>query len=125
MDRKGRNTLALAFVGAFFTIGLWYWQIPYSELSLPNAILGFGLFVVAALAALSRVLSATRLWPTTLVVGASVPAAALARVIWDASHDPASHNLWPIEIVLAAGPGILAALVGALAGGYLAQRSGA
>ena len=125
MERKSRNVLALAFTVGFFAIGLSYWQIPYSELALPNAILGFGLLAIAVLAALSRVLSTARLWPTTLIVGASVPAAVLARVIYDASHDPTSHNLWPLEIVLAAGPGILLALVGALAGGYVAQRSGA
>ena len=125
MDRKNRNVLTLAFIVGFFAIGLSYWQIPYSVLSLPNAILGFSLLAIAVLAALSRVLSTARLWPTTLIVGASVPAAVLARVIYDASHDPTSHSLWPFEIVLATGPGILAALVGALAGGYVAQRSGA
>jgi hypothetical protein len=124
MDRKSRNVLALAFTVGFFAIGLSYWQIPYSELSLPNAVLGFGPFAIAALAAFSRVISTTRLWPTTLIVGAAVPAAVLARVIYDTSHDPTSHNLWPLEIVLATGPGVLAALVGALAGGYVAPRSG-
>ena len=82
MDTKDRRALASAFTGGFFAIGISYWRIPYAELSLPNAIFGLGLFAVCVLAALSRVLSSARFWPTTLVVGASVPAAVIARVIY-------------------------------------------
>lgn len=120
---KGSTVLALAFVGSFFAVGLVYWQIPYSQVSLPNAVFGTSLLVVVVLAAVPRVVSATRFWPTTLVVGASVPAAVLARIIVETSSDPTSHNLWPFELVLSAGPGLLASAAGALAGGILARRS--
>jgi hypothetical protein len=52
-------------------------------------------------------------------MGASVPAAVMARVIYDGASDPTSHNLWPFEIILASGPGLVAGLAGALAGGLL------
>lgn len=78
MPMKDSVTLAAAFAGAFFIIGLPYWQIPYSQASLPSDIWGPGLFAVVALAAIPRVVSATRFWPTFLVVGAAVPAAVCA-----------------------------------------------
>lgn len=112
----------MAFAVSFFTIGLSSWQIPYQKIALPNAVLGPGLVGVIVLAALPRVLCHTRLWPATLIVGAYVPAAVLARVIYDTLRDPTSHNLWPFEIILVGGPGILAVLVGAAVGGLLATR---
>ncbi len=125
MRMKTRAALTFAFVGSFLATGLLYWQIPYSKASLPNSIIGFGLLMVAVLAAISRIVSAARLWPTSLVVGASVPSAVLARVIFDTFADPTSHNLWPFEIILSAGPGFFAALMGALAGGLIAPRTDA
>jgi hypothetical protein len=125
MATKARITLALTFAVSFFSVGLPYWQIPYAKVSLPSSIFGFGLLAVAVLAAVPRVTSAARLWPSTLIVGASVPAAVLARVVYDTLADSTSHNLWPFEIILSAGPGFLAAFFGAAAGGLLATRSGA
>lgn len=125
MPMKDSVTLAAAFAGAFFIIGLPYWQIPYSQASLPSDIWGPGLFAVVALAAIPRIVSATRFWPTFLVVGAAVPAAVFARVVVEILSDPTSHNLWPLEIILSAAPGFLAAAAGALVGGLLVRRGGA
>jgi hypothetical protein len=125
MATKSGTVLALAFAGSFLAVGFRYWQIPYAQVSLPDAVWGVALVLVAGLAALPRILYATRLWRTTLIVGASVPAAVLARVVYDTASDPTSHNLWPFEIILAAGPGLAAAFIGAFAGGVLARRSGA
>lgn len=125
MSKNSPIVLAAAFVCAFFVIGLPYWQIPYSQASLPNDIWGLGLLAVVALAAIPRVVSATRFWPTLLIIGSAVPAAVLARVIVDTLSDSTSHNLWPLEIILSAGPGYLAAAAGALVGGLLARRGDA
>ena len=124
-SKNSSSVLALAFLCSFLVVGLPYWQIPYAQVSLPNAVWGWPLMIVTALAALPRVVFGTRFWPSALVVGASVPAAVLARVVYDTSSDPTSHNLWPFEIILAAGPGLLAGVMGALVGGLLAGRSGA
>jgi len=113
---KGRVALWGAFLVAFLVIGWPYWRIPYAQLSLPGSVWGPGLVAVAVLAALPVVLAGTSAWASGLVVGASVPAAILARVAYDVAADPTSHNLWPIELVLAAGMGLLAGCVGALAG---------
>ena len=125
MATKSRTVLAMAFAGSFLAVGVPYWQIPYAQVSLPGAVWGVGLVLVAGLAALPRILSSTRLWPTTLIVGASVPAAVLTRVVYDTASDPTSHNLWPFEIILAAGPGLAAAFIGAFAAGLFARSSGA
>jgi hypothetical protein len=122
---KSSVTLAAAFTGSFFAVGIPYWQIPYSQASLPSDIWGFALLAVAALAAISRVVSTARFWSASLIVGAAAPAAVLARVIADVMSDPTSHNLWPLEIILSAAPGFLAAATGALIGGLLVRRGGA
>ena len=76
------------------------------------------------LALLARGVWKAGFWTTTLVVGASVPAAVMARVVHDTWSDPTSHNLWPFELILAAGPGLLVAAIGALAGGQARQLRG-
>ena len=125
MKTQDLRLLALAFSGGFFVVGLPYWLMTYGQVNLPDAIWGPGLVVVAALAALVRIIGSPGLLITTLVVGASVPAAVMARVVFDVARDPTSHNLWPFEIVLALGPGFLPSLIGSAIGGLWARRGGA
>ena len=125
MAKRSGTVLVASFAGSFLVVGLTYWQIPYVQVSLPDAVWGAPLIFVVVSAALPCILSATRFWLSTLIVGSSVPAAVLARVMYEAFLDPTSHNLWPFEIILSAGPGLIAALVGALAGKLLARRGSA
>jgi hypothetical protein len=127
MKLTSHLALALAFAVSFLAIGLPYWQIPYAHVSLPKSLIGFGLLTVAVLVTASRFVAGVRLLPTTLVIGASAPCAVIARVIYDTSTDPTSHNLWPFEIVIAIALGFVASLVGAAIGGLLASatRTGA
>ncbi len=113
--------LTLGFIASFFAIGLPYWLIPYSQVGLPNDIWGWGLVVVAIIAFLCRAFAATSFWRTTLVVGAAVPAAVFARVVVEVLQDPTSHNLWPLELILSAVPGLLAAGAGALVGSFVVR----
>ena len=124
MRTQDLRLLALAFGSGFLVVGLPYWQMTYGQINLPDAIWGPGLVVLAALAALVRILGRPGLWMTTLVVGAAVPAAVMARVVFDVARDPASHNLWPFEIVLVLGPGFLPSLVGSAVGGVWKRRTG-
>ena len=114
------------FTLAFFTVGLPYWLIPYGKLNLPGALLGPGLVVVLAAAALARGYSGKSFLRSVAVMGSAVPAAVLARVIVDVVRDPTSHNLWPFEIVIAMLVGAAAAVAGALLGSLLlwADRRG-
>lgn len=120
MEKTDRNTakywLVAAFVVGFFAAGFPYWQTPYAKVSLPDTLYGAGLLVVGVLAAAARGFGKARLLAVILVVGASVPAAVLARVAVDTAKDPTSHNLWPFEFIIAALVGVLCASAGALVG---------
>ena len=120
MDKIAKKTakywLVAAFVLGFFAVGVPYWQTPYAKVSLPDTLYGAGLLVVGVLAAAARGFGKARLLAVILVVGASVPAAVLARVAVDTAKDPTSHNLWPFEFIIAALVGVLCASAGALVG---------
>jgi hypothetical protein len=115
--------LAAAFVVGFFVIGLPYWQIPYAKVSLPSTLYGPGLLAVGVLAAVARAYGQARLRPIVLIVGATVPAPILARIIVETTKDPTSHNLWPFEVIIAAMVGALCSSAGALAGSLVVRFS--
>lgn len=110
-----------AFAVSFLAVGLPYWLIPYKSVNLPDALIAPGLLVVCAAALLLRAHRIAPFWRTTAVIGAAVPAAVFARVIAEGLQDPTSHNLWPLEIIIAAVLGFICALAGAAAGSLAAR----
>jgi hypothetical protein len=110
--------LAAAFVVGFFSVGFPYWQVTYAKVSLPDTLYGAGLLVVAVLAAAARAFGKARLAAVILGVGAAVPAAVLTRVVVETAKDPTSHNLWPLELIIAAMVGIACSSAGALVGSF-------
>jgi hypothetical protein len=110
-----------AFVVAFFVTGIPYWQIPYSQASLPNSLYNLSLVVVCAASLTLRLLSKVSFRQAILAAGLAVPAMIMARVIVETSQDPTSHNLWPFEIVIASAVGLVVSLAGSLAGGLIAK----
>ena len=123
MSRISLHWWAPAFFVAFFATGIPYWQIPYATLSLPYSLIGVGLLVVSVVAALTCAFAKSRLLPVIFVVGAAVPCAVFARVVVDGIRDPTSHNLWPIELVIATVVGLIASSAGALIGSVPALMS--
>ena len=81
------------FAAAFFAVGVPYSQIPYNRLNLPDAVLGAGLLVLVAAAALVRVYSVRHFFRVVVVMGSSVPAVVIVRVLVDGLRDSMSHNL--------------------------------
>lgn len=120
MEEKIWLILLIAFLITFLAIGIPYWQTPYSQLSLPHSIYGFGLVLLFTIAAILRCASKASLSQSFMVVGLSVPAMALVRVAVDLFEDPTSHNLWSFEIIVATGLGIGVAFAGTLLGSLLA-----
>jgi hypothetical protein len=118
---KDKNWTAPAFGLSFLVVGLPYWLIPYSKVNLPDALIGPGLLVVSGTALLLRAFRAATFWRTTGLVGSSVPAAVMARVLVEGLLDPTSHNLWPLEVIIAAVLGQACALAGAAAGSLAAR----
>lgn len=120
MNMTPRHLLPMAFLVSALAVGVPYWLIPYNKVNLPSALIGPGLFVVMAAALLVRLpRSATGFWKSTAAIGLAVPVPVLARVVWDGVNDPTSHNLWPIEIVIALVLGMACAVAGAVAGSLL------
>ena len=119
MENKLWLILLIAFLTTFLVVGMPYWQIPYSQLSLPNSIYGFGLWLIFIFAVILR-FSHASISQSFMVVGLSVPAMALVRVAVDLFQDPTSHNLWPFEIIIGAGIGIGIAFGGTILGSLLA-----
>jgi hypothetical protein len=83
---------------------------------LPDALYGFGLWVVAFAALFGRWRLGLGLLPATLAAGVGVPLAVLCKLVWDLAGDPGSHTLWPFELAMASAIGVVPALLGALAG---------
>jgi hypothetical protein len=113
------TVLAVAFAVALLAIGVPYWRIPYAKLALPDALISVGLVVAFGAAAAVRFFGAASLWHAILVIGLAAPCAVLLRIVVGVIADPTSHNLWPFEVVLAAGVGFATSLCGALLGSAL------
>ncbi len=109
------------FIGCFLVVGVPYWLMPYNKVNLPSALIGPGLLAVALAAMMLRLSGVTSLWIAGGAMGASVPAAVLARVIVEVAQNPTRHNLWPFEIIIALVVGFGCALGGAIAGALLAK----
>jgi hypothetical protein len=109
-----RGWLAIAFAMAFFAVGAMHWPLAYADVSLPNSLLGPGLAIVTLAAVLSRIKGRASFLVTTLLIGASAPAAIAARVVVDTAADPTSHNLWPFELVLGGMVSTACAAIGSL-----------
>ena len=123
MTRSSRGWLLIAVAIAFIGVGFRYWQLPYQQLNLPDALYGPGLAAVFVVAMMVRAFGVARFWIAWLVVASAVPAAVLVRIALDTASDPASHSLWPFEILVATGIGLVAALAGALLGSLFLLRS--
>jgi hypothetical protein len=115
--------LASAFVAGLFAVGIPYWQVPYSKVSLPDTLIHPGLLVVAVAATMVRALAKCGFVRTLLGTGAAVPCAVMARVVLDTLRDPTLHNLWPFEFIIAVVIGLLASGAGTLAGSIPALLS--
>ena len=76
---------------------------------------------VFAVAATLRFFSKATFFQTLGAIGLAAPAMAMARVAVETSRDPTSHNLWPLEIIIAMAVGFSVAFAGALLGGLLTR----
>ncbi|MCE5232073.1 MAG: hypothetical protein ABFC67_07585 [Mizugakiibacter sp.] len=113
--------LLLAAAASFFAVGIPYWLVPYHELNLPSGLLTPGLALVAAAPLLLRMFRLASFWRATLMIGGSVGAVVMSRVLVDVVRDATSHNLWPIELVIALVVGLGCALAGAVVGTLMAR----
>lgn len=123
MTRSSPAWLLIAFLIAFIGVGFGYWQLPYAQVSLPDSLYGPGLVAIAVVALMARAFGLARFWKVWLLIAAAVPAAVLVRIVVETAADAATHNLWPLEIAIAAALGLGCSLAGSLLGSLLLTRS--
>lgn len=102
-----------AVVAGLLACGIPLWPIPYREVSMPgNPAPGTWLFLGTLAGILAGYLLRPGLrWPV-LAVTAGFILAVMGRIEVETSRDPTSHNLWPFEVVIVAGFGLAAGLLG-------------
>jgi hypothetical protein len=123
MTRSSPVWLLIGFLIAFVAVGFAHWQLPYDSVSLPNSLYGPGLVAVGVIALMLRAFGVGRFLTIWWLIAATVPAAVMARVVVETSRDPTSHNLWPLEILIALAVGLVCALMGTALGSLLLMRS--
>jgi hypothetical protein len=122
---KNRAIWVLAgFTAGVVATGLPYWTIPYSQVSLPNTLVQNCLLPIALVAVLLPLVSGLGIVRSAMAVGIAVPGAVFARMVVDTSRDPTSHNLWPIEVMIAMVVGMAVAWPGAGVGELLRRFAG-
>ncbi len=119
MNNKDCLWLSITVLVIFPAVGIPYWLIPYSSVSLPNALLAPNLSLVILGALLLRLRSVSTFAKVVAGTGATVPAVVLVRVLWEGFQDPTTHNLWPLELIIALALGFFCALLGAAVGSLL------
>jgi hypothetical protein len=120
MTSRPLVVLAAAFAASFFAVGWPYWHVIYAQVSLPGTLVGPGLFVVLAACA-AAVAMRVHWLPVFALIGAAPAASVLARIVYDTTLDPTTHNLWPFEVVLAGMLGYAVALAGVVLGLVIAK----
>ena len=122
---KHRAIWVLAgFAAGVLATGLPYWTIPYSQVSLPNTLFQNCLLSIAVVAVLLPLISGLGIVRSAMAVGIAVPGAVFARMVVDTSRDPTSHNLWPIEVMIALVVGMAISWPGAAVGELLRRFAG-
>lgn len=120
--RPRRRWRAFAlFASTALAVAIPYWWAFGQRVNLPDALGGPvpPLLFAAGLFGVWRLRIGT--WLPALAVCAAAPAAVMSRVLWDVAVDPATHNLWPLEIALALWATLPGAFAGVLAGWLLAR----
>ena len=112
--RRGLRRLGLLAALAVLVCGWPYWSLPKGSFNLPDALPAISPWVVGVGALVGGVLGGNAL-RGFLAFAAVLPAVAFVRVALDVAVDPTSHNLWPFELVIAGGVGVLPAAIGAAA----------
>ncbi len=115
MKLKKWFSLLLALIICYLAMGIPYWKIPYSSVSLPDSLYDTGLWLVIAGAAAFRLYGLSFLW-AAVSFGLVAPTVVATRIIMETARDSSTHNLFPFEIAIAIIVGFFAAAFGAVIG---------
>jgi hypothetical protein len=101
MKRPGWIWLLLAFAAVVLSAGIPYWRLSYDQVNrgqfnlVPGALL---LLVLTLVLVLTEAASARKIAATML---ACVPVIDAISIVQHTARDPTTHNLWPLELLLA------------------------
>ena len=123
MTRSSPAWLWIGFAIALIGVGFKYWQLPQAQAELPGSMLGPGLVAVGVVAMLLRGFGTGRFVRIWLPIATAAPLAVLIRLVVDAVREGAMHDLWPLDIAVAAGLGLAASLIGTAIGSLFLLRS--
>ncbi len=107
--------LSLGFLLCYLAIGIPYWRLPYSGVSLPDSLYGIGLLITFIGAIAFCIRDTGFLW-SAAVFGSCAPSVVATRIIIDTVRDSSTHNLFPFEIAIAVIVGFSIAGFGATLG---------
>jgi hypothetical protein len=116
MTPDGKKTAVTILLGTV-AAGALLWPVPYGELDFTSR--GFLLPWLAAGAAAgfaARVLVKQHTATTAALIALGYVVAVMGRVVVELMADPTDHNLWPFEVVIGGGIGLLGGAIGALLG---------
>jgi uncharacterized membrane protein YeaQ/YmgE (transglycosylase-associated protein family) len=114
--RERLESAATILLGAA-AAGLLHWPVPYNQMDMTAQ--GFILrwLIAGAVAGLAaRVLLKRPVSVTAGLIAVGYIAAVMARVVVETMADPTDHNLWPFEVMIGGGIGLLGGGAGALLG---------
>ncbi|MBX3560618.1 MAG: hypothetical protein KF780_02290 [Sphingomonas sp.] len=121
MFRNRVPWLVFAFAAGLCLAGLPNWIAPYNSGGLIDPLMIAGLAGLSAMAMMLVVGGLAQPLLAWAMMASCLPLAVVARVVVERAGDPASHDLWLVEIAVATVAGAVAALPGALAG-HLTRR---
>lgn len=121
MNQNTSTWLLIGFIVSFLVVGFPYWLTPYNQISLPNTLITPGLLIVIFTAIALRLRNELPFKKITVSIGLVIPAVVAIRVLWDVLKEPASHNLWPFEIIIALLLGFSCSLTGTVLGSLLSK----
>jgi len=115
--------LLLATAAGVLACGLPLWPLSYREVSIgANPPPSLWLLLSGAAGLLAGILLRPGLLRPILAVTLGFMIAVMGRVEVETSRDSTSHNLWPIEVVMAGAIGLAAAAIG-VGAARLGQRA--
>jgi hypothetical protein len=105
--------MAIAVIAGLLACGLPLWPLAYAEVSmLERPAASIWLLFGGLAGTFAGILVRQGVWKPAGSVGAGFVLAVMARVGLETAIDPTSHNLWPFEVVIAGGTGLIAGLIG-------------
>lgn len=127
MINKFSPGLFTAFILSLIVVGLPYWSTSYSELSLPSSLFTPALLAILLSAVILKIYTDNTFQKILHTMAFVLPAVVAARIIVDAFFDSTSHNLFPLELIIALITGyaivIPAVLLGSLLRKFLRKSS--